>query len=54
MAGKPPFAWEPERGTKVGVMPRNGTPADMQWIDGDACYVFHFMNGRDDNGVITL
>jgi len=54
MSGKPPVAWEPELGTKVGVMPRNGTPADIKWIDGDACYVFHFMNGRDEDGVITM
>ncbi len=54
MEGKPPFAWEPQMGTRVGVMPRNGTPADIQWIDGDACYVFHFMNGRDKDGVITM
>ncbi len=54
MEGKPPFAWEPEVGTRVGIMPRDGTPADMQWIEGDACYVFHFVNGRDKDGVITI
>lgn len=54
MTGLPPFAWQPELGTRVGVMPRDGTPADLRWIEGDACYVFHFMNGRDENGVITI
>ena len=54
MEGKPPFAWEPERATQVGVMPRTGTPEDIVWLEGDACYVFHFMNGRDKDGVITL
>jgi len=54
MEGKPPFAWEPERPTMVGVMPRGGTPEEMRWIEGDACYVFHFANGRDKDGVITL
>jgi carotenoid cleavage dioxygenase len=54
MEGKPPFAWEPEVPTKVGVMPRNGTPEDMAWYEGDACYVFHFMNGYDKDGVITM
>jgi carotenoid cleavage dioxygenase len=54
MSGQPPVAWEPALGTKVGVMPRNGTAADITWFDGDACYVFHFMNGRDRDGVITI
>jgi carotenoid cleavage dioxygenase len=54
MEGKPPFAWQPEMPTQVGVMPRTGTPDDIRWIEGDACYVFHFMNGHDHNGVITL
>jgi len=24
------------------------------WIEADPCYVFHFMNGRDRDGVITM
>jgi carotenoid cleavage dioxygenase len=35
-------------------MPRNGTPAQITWFDGDACYVFHFMNAHDRDGVITM
>ena len=54
MDGKPPFAWEPDKPTQLGVMPRNGTPDDILWLEGDACYVFHFMNGHDKDGVITL
>ncbi len=54
MVGQPPFAWEPDRPAMVGVMPRGGSVDQMRWIEGDACYVFHFMNGRDHNGLITL
>lgn len=54
MVGGPPFAWEPERGTKIGVMPRNGTPEDIQWIDADPCYVFHFANGYEKDGNIII
>ncbi|MCX2972381.1 carotenoid oxygenase family protein [Halieaceae bacterium IMCC8485] len=54
MEGKPPFAWEPDKPTLVGVMPRSGTPDDIRWIEGDACYVFHFANGSDVEGVITV
>lgn len=43
-AGRPPFAWEPEYGTRVGIMPRAKTTADIEWWSGPACYVFHVMN----------
>ena len=39
-----PFSWEPERGTRIGVMPRNGGNADVKWYTTDASYVFHPMN----------
>jgi carotenoid cleavage dioxygenase len=54
MTGGAPFAWEPDKTAYVGVMPRTGTPEDIRWIEADACYVFHFMNGYDKDGVITF
>lgn len=54
MAGGPPLAWEPEKGTHVGVMPRNGSTADIKWVEGIPCYAFHYMNGFDKDGVIMF
>jgi carotenoid cleavage dioxygenase-like enzyme len=55
MAGQAPFIWEPEKGAKVGVLPRHGgTAADIRWIECDPFFVFHYMNGFDKDGVITL
>lgn len=48
------FSWEPERGAKLGVMPRSGGNADVRWFDIDPCYVFHPMNAYAENGVVTL
>lgn len=48
------FAWEPERGTRIGVMPRNGGNDDVRWFDTDACYVFHPMNAYDDGDEVVL
>lgn len=48
------FTWEPERGAKLGVMPRTGGNADVRWFDIDPCFVFHPMNAYAENGVITL
>ena len=44
MGGKPPFAWEPDKGTHIAFIPRNGTVADVKWVTAPACYVFHPMN----------
>ena len=55
MEGGPPFAWEPEKGVHIGILPRNGgTTEDIRWIEMDLCFTFHFMNGFDKDGVITV
>jgi len=53
MAGGPPFAWEPDKGTHVGVMPRHGSTDDIRWFEADPCYVFHPMNAWTDGNRIT-
>jgi len=45
--GLPAYAWEPDRGTHVGIMPRNGTVADLRWFQGNPSYVYHPMNAFD-------
>ena len=47
-AGGPVYAWEPEKGTHIGIMPRNGSVEDMRWFVGDPSYVFHPMNAYND------
>ncbi|MDM0078914.1 carotenoid oxygenase family protein [Variovorax sp. J2P1-59] len=46
--GLPPFAWEPELGARVGVMPRDGRVEDIRWFEGEAGYVFHVMNAWEE------
>ena len=48
MSGRPPYAWEPEKGAYVGVMKRTGTSADIVWFRAESCYVFHVMNAWED------
>jgi len=47
-SGRPPYAWEPDKGAYVGVMRRGGSPADMAWFRSEACYVFHVMNAWEE------
>ncbi len=47
MKGLPPYAWEPDKGTHVALVPRNGSVNQVRWFDADPCYVFHPMNAFD-------
>ena len=48
------FSWEPERGTRLGVMPRSGGNADVKWFETEASYVFHPMNAFAEGDAIVL
>jgi carotenoid cleavage dioxygenase len=52
MSGKPPFAWEPDRGSFVGVMARDASIDSIRWFTTDPCYVFHPMNAWEADGKI--
>jgi carotenoid cleavage dioxygenase-like enzyme len=44
MAGGPAFAWEPDKGSHIGVMRREAGVESLRWFETDPCYVFHPMN----------
>ena len=50
MKGRPPLAWEPEKGGYVGVMPRDADVSTIRWFNIDACYMFHPMNAWEEEG----
>jgi carotenoid cleavage dioxygenase-like enzyme len=53
MKGGPVYAWEPEKGVHIGIMPRNGSAKEMRWFKGDPAYVFHPMNAHTKGDVVT-
>jgi carotenoid cleavage dioxygenase len=54
-SGMFPFGWKPDTyGARVGVMPRTGTGADVQWVDVEPCYVFHPLNAYDDGDRVVV
>lgn len=48
------FAFKPECGARLGVMPRNGTNADVRWFEIDPCYVFHPLNAYEEESRLVL
>jgi carotenoid cleavage dioxygenase len=53
-----PYAWNPKYPARIGVMPREGTNADVRWFEIEPCYVYHPLNAysevRDSNEVLVL
>jgi carotenoid cleavage dioxygenase-like enzyme len=47
-SGRPPYAWEPEKGAYVGVMKRHGSTGEVVWFRAENCYVFHVMNAWEE------
>ena len=54
MHGGPMMRWAPDQGTRIGVMPRRGTGADIRWFDVDNQYVVHFFNAWDDGSRVEV
>jgi carotenoid cleavage dioxygenase-like enzyme len=52
MNGKPPFGWEPELGSRVGVMARTAGVETIRWFSTDPCYVFHPLNAWEEGDKI--
>jgi len=51
-AGRPPYAWEPERAAWLGVLKRGAPVSQTRWLRSEACYVFHLMNAWEEGGRI--
>lgn len=48
MRGGPAFAWEPEKGSHIGVLRRDRPIEEIRWFRGPGCFVFHPMNAWED------
>jgi carotenoid cleavage dioxygenase len=49
-----PIRWSDDYGARLGVMPRNGSNADVVWYDIDPCYVYHPLNAYEDGDDIVI
>jgi len=49
-----PYAWNPERPSRLGLLPRNGDAKQMRWVEAPSCYVFHVMNAFDDGNAVVM
>ncbi len=47
-----PIRWEPELGTRVGVMSKASGGRDLTWLETDPCFAFHGMNSFTEGSSI--
>lgn len=51
----PPATWQPERGTKIAVIPRNArSEKDVIWIQSPPFFQFHIMNAFEEKDRIEV
>ena len=50
--GASPLAWEPDRGTRIAIIPRRGTSAGIRWVATDAFWCWHYANAWQEGGEI--
>lgn len=49
-----PIGWSDDYGARLGVMPRDGSNADVVWYDIDPCYVYHPLNAYEEGDKIII
>ena len=50
----PPLGWHPDLPLRIAVIPRAGTSKDVQWIETDPFWVYHFANAFADGDDIVV
>ena len=48
------WVWEPEQGSVVGIMPRDGSVKDLRWFRGPPKCFFHFLNAFTEGDKVHM
>jgi carotenoid cleavage dioxygenase len=52
--GEPAFAFERDRPSRFGILPRHGDNQTIRWFESPSCYVFHTLNAYESGDNIIL
>jgi carotenoid cleavage dioxygenase-like enzyme len=52
--GEPAFAFERDRPSRFGILPRHGNHHTIRWFEAPSCYVFHTLNAYESEDEIVL
>ena len=54
LSGGEGIRWDPSNGARIGVLDRRSETADVQWIEVEPFFVFHFLNAYDDGDTVVV
>jgi carotenoid cleavage dioxygenase len=54
MSGGTGIRWDAAQGARIGVLPRGASADAISWTEIEPCYVFHFLNGWDEDGKVVV
>lgn len=54
MKGGPVIAWDPDQGSHIGIMPRQGSTAEIRWFKGPPVYVYHPLNAYSEGDTVVV
>ncbi len=54
LAGGAAFAWEPDNGARIGILPRYGHDEDMRWFEVKTGFIFHVFNAWQEGDEVLL
>jgi len=52
--GEPAFAFEHDRPSRFGILPRHGDNQTIRWFEAPSCYIFHTLNAYEIGDEIVL
>ncbi|MDJ0703377.1 MAG: carotenoid oxygenase family protein [Leptolyngbyaceae cyanobacterium MO_188.B28] len=52
--GKRALAFERDRASRFGILPRHGDNTQVRWFEASACYVFHTLNAYEAGDEVVL
>jgi carotenoid cleavage dioxygenase-like enzyme len=52
--GEPVLAFEKDRPTRFGIMPRYGDNSEVRWFESPSCFAFHSLNAYEEGDEIVL
>ena len=52
-AGGSHWLWDPSKRTLIGILPRNGTVADLHWLEVPPRWTFHFFNAYSAGSTVV-
>ena len=48
------YRWKSSYPMRLGVLPRNGSGADIRWFETEPCFILHTLNAYEDDGRVIV